>query len=1105
MEKFHQINVENLLFKIEKFYKRFYINKLIKGIIFFVSIILGFFLVFDAIFYYGDLSDLLRFIVFYSFILLILSGIYYWILDPMFRLFKINKGLSLEEASRYIGGYYSEIGDKLLNAVQFYNQDNNDVLTLAALDQSAGKLKGFDFVAAAPPVTSNRNIFYLLIPISFFIGVLVFNSKVITEGSNRLINYEVNYARIAPFEFDVIEFKDRVIVGSEVEIVLELRGNSIPNDVNVNLNGNIFRMNNVSGNRYNFILEDVHEETELYFIAGKYKSRNYTIEVLKDVMVTGISAEIMYPDYTKLSSRIIDQPSLLNVPYGSKIIWNLELNNSNSAYVDFDGDRNELIVDTDFKTKFEKEVSANFQYDVVLNNLLDRYEIGFSGEVNVIEDQYPSITVSETNEKGFYIYTGRIEDDYGFKDLKVKMAVGDSLFEENIAINNSNQMDVFSYKLDIEKFTKSVKVVFEVRDNDMIHGFKSRESDFFNVVVLNEVEKRKELDEERDELVKDLEDLVKEKDKLDLEIDDLKKDLLDKKQLDWDSKKGLDDLLKKNEEHKEKLENISERLEKHNQSVNKNSQELDDEIIQKQKQLNDLFNKVMDEESKKLLEELQQLLNELDKKKIQDHLDKMQMNNEKLKDELDMNLEIFKQMEFEQEFNEVLNELEKLADEQLDLAEKSDMLNKDDDGAEVLDKQDSLNKEFEKLMEDMDKLDSLNNELDDPNKLEIDSNALNDIKEDQENATEELKDKDFEKSSEDQKKAGEQMKKMAESMQMMMQMEMQSQQGEDLESLRKILENLLVLSFEQEELMMELRAVDKNDPRVVGINQDQKNLIENSDLVKDSLMALATRVYQLNDVITEDVGNISREMDKSVMELQERRFPETLMHQQKSLTSINNLAVLLDEIIQQMQEQQNQQNQSNGSCSKPGQGKPKPSMKKSKMSQKDLAKRMEQLKKELEKGKKPGKKNPGQMGMGMSKEIAEMAAQQEMIRREIQKMAEELKKEGNLNGAGELKKLEELLEKNEEDLINFELDNEFFMRQKEIEIRMLEAENAKRKRDLDNKRESEESDDLNYNSEEELERYQLEKQYELELLRIFNPGLTNYYKNQVQKYNGEMK
>ena len=331
------------------------------------------------------------------------------------------------------------------------------------------------------------------------------------------------------------------------------------------------------------------------------------------------------------------------------------------------------------------------------------------------------------------------------------------------------------------------------------------------------------------------------------------------------------------------------------------------------------------------------------------------------------------------------------------------------------------------------------------------------------------------------------------------------QEGEDLEAMRKLLENLLELSFQQEDLMKEFLTVDRTDPKVVTITQEQMRLADNSEMIKDSLYALATRVPQLGALVEKEIKAMTTNMDYSVHELEQRKLPQSAMNQQKSLTAINNLANLMDEIIQQMQQQQSQSKSGQGSCSKPGGGSPKPSMKSSKKKQKELAKQIEKMKKEMEKGKKPGKMNPGKMGEGMSKEVAEMAAQQEMIRQEIRKMADELQKEGNMEGAGQLKKLEQLMEENETDIINLEMDNDFFNRQEAIEIKMLEAENSKREREMEEQRESQTAQQKNNSDNPQLEEYKKLKEAELEMLRLFNPQLSGYYKEQVHKYNQEIK
>ena len=51
MDNFDQLNVENLLKKIEFFYKKFYINKLFVGILFLLGVFLALFLFFDLLFF----------------------------------------------------------------------------------------------------------------------------------------------------------------------------------------------------------------------------------------------------------------------------------------------------------------------------------------------------------------------------------------------------------------------------------------------------------------------------------------------------------------------------------------------------------------------------------------------------------------------------------------------------------------------------------------------------------------------------------------------------------------------------------------------------------------------------------------------------------------------------------------------------------------------------------------------------------------------------------------------------------------------------------------------------------------------------------------------
>ena len=60
------------------------------------------------------------------------------------------------------------------------------------------------------------------------------------------------------------------------------------------------------------------------------------------------------------------------------------------------------------------------------------------------------------------------------------------------------------------------------------------------------------------------------------------------------------------------------------------------------------MDKVLDDESKKLMEELQDLLEEMNKKEMKNVLDKIEQENTDIEKELDRNLELYKELEFEQ-------------------------------------------------------------------------------------------------------------------------------------------------------------------------------------------------------------------------------------------------------------------------------------------------------------------------------------------------------------------------------------------------------------------------------------------------------------------------
>ena len=137
---------------------------------------------------------------------------------------------------------------------------------------------------------------------------------------------------------------------------------------------------------------------------------------------------------------------------------------------------------------------------------------------------------------------------------------------------------------------------------------------------------------------------------------------------------------------------------------------------------------------------------------------------------------------------------------------------------------------------------------------------------------------------------------------------------EDMDALRQILENLITLSFEQEKLISETNNIGKNNPKYLTIVQNQKKLSDDSKIIEDSLFALSKRVVEIKSIINKEITSVKINMQKATKELEERNKKKATNRQQYVMTSTNNLALILSEILEQMQKDLNS---ASSQCNKP--------------------------------------------------------------------------------------------------------------------------------------------------------------------------------------------
>ncbi len=1087
---------QHLFDKLNEFISKFYKNQLIRGGIYSVSVLVIFFLVFSVLEYYSQFDIVVRSILFWSYVLTNTFILYRYVIVPLLHLNRYGKIMSMEKAAQIIGKHFSEVDDKLLNILELNEMsDQNNALIEASIDQKISEISSFSFSTI---INFSENKKYsklialpLLIVLFFFVSG---NKHILTESSARIIRHNTFFAPQAPFNFIVDEESLKVIRQEDFQLKLRIAGNSIPSMVNIEMDGNIFNLPKDNASEYHFLFKNVVSERTFRFSANGFYSKNYTLEVLPKPSIINFELSLFPPKYTRLKTESLTNIGDLNIPEGSSINWAFDVKNTDRLFLEI-GDKKYLAKPiTNDKMVFNYRFKREDFYQIITENDFQISD-SITYHVNIIPDAYPIINVEQEidsiSEKIFF--NGLAKDDYKITKLEfcyqIKKKDSTIIKVSDITIEKSTQQQFF-HQIDFtllhlglgDKFT----YYFKAWDNDGVNGSKFTKSQIFNFNLPNAENLNNQLEKEENKIKSELQksiDLAKE---IKEDIKTINKDLLQKKKLGWEEKKKVEELIEK----QKALQNQMTQLKGKNSARQKKQEQykkVSPELLEKQKQLEKLFDEVLDEETKKLLEEMEKMMEKMNKENLKELLDKMEQNDADLEKELDRNLELFKQLEFEQKLEETIDKLSQLKEKQKALKRKTDQ--KNSDSKELEKEQEELNQEFEDLKKQLEELEKKNQQLEEQNKMPNTEKQENEISEKMQESKDHLQKNKKKPSSKSQKEALNKMDELQQKLQILQSSSCSNSQEEDMETLRQILENLIRLSFGQEELMQKVIVTPKNSPSYVNLVKTQKKLVDDAKIIEDSLFALSKRVVQIQHTVNKEIAAIKNNMASATNHLEERIVNKASSDQQFSMTSANNLALILAEMLKQMQQQCSSSSSKPSNCNKPGSG--KPSLSKLKKMQKKLN---EQMKGQMgEKGKKKGDR----LNNGQCKNLSKLSQQQENIRRRLQELRDEI---GSSGEKGKIDKMIKKMEENEVDIVNNQITQETIKRQEEILSRLLEAEKAEREREKDSKRESTQWEYEIVNENNSYSDYKKLKEKQLELFKTKPAQLSPFYKNKVTEY-----
>ena len=191
--------------KLRDFIRKFYVNEIIRGGIFFLTLGLIYFLITLTIEHTLWLGVVGRTILFWLFILTEFVLLARFVLLPLLRLTGLKKGIGQAEASIIIGKHFKEVDDKLLNIIQLGENDVRTDLLVASIEQKASKLKPVPFKRAIEIKGNLKYLKYILIPVVIGGSIwLTGNKSFFTQSLNRVVHHNTVFLPPAPFQFKIL-------------------------------------------------------------------------------------------------------------------------------------------------------------------------------------------------------------------------------------------------------------------------------------------------------------------------------------------------------------------------------------------------------------------------------------------------------------------------------------------------------------------------------------------------------------------------------------------------------------------------------------------------------------------------------------------------------------------------------------------------------------------------------------------------------------------------------------------------------------------------------------------------------------------------------------
>lgn len=1106
---------KEIISRLKILIKKEYLLEILLGIILTFNVIIlsgTFFSILEVLFYF---SSILRTIIFFVLLLILLALAGNKILLPLLKFFGLVGEFDFLKTAQKVGKHFNFVQDDLLNAMQLAAADFNkstysSLLIGAAFEQVYHKVENVRFESI---VNFKRAKLMLHYSSALLLLIILLFSFIpgLGNASIRIMKFNEEFLPPQKFYITIEPGNAQITKGEDVHFRILLTGDapkkiffSIKSDEETDFK-NIGLKPDSNGIFY-FYLKNVRTSLEYFASAENISSDQFRIEVIDRPVIRNFEVTVTPPAYSGMKQYSIQDNGNVTGLNGSlvsvKIISSKDLKYGQLFFSD--SSLVKLSINGS-EAKGNFRISKDVEYHADIFDQLNKNNLSpINYFVKVLNDEYPQIEVIAPNKNTILANDNRqplftkIADDYGFDKLilNYKIKTENSNEEKSFqkielpVVKKNREQDVnYIWNLSFMNLAANdeVQYFFEVFDNDNISGPKSTKSSSFIIRVPSLNELLNLADKTQNEIQTDLKETLKDANDLKEELNKLTQDLKkDKTELSWDEKDQVQKSLEKFEDLQKKIDETSQQFDEMKDQLQENNL-LSKETLEKYMELQELLDQLTSEEMKKAMKQLQNMMQNMKRDQNQQALEDFKMDEEKFQKGIERTLNLLKRIQIEQKLDELTKRTEQLAEEQSENQKQIENQNSAEQKEQLKKNQEDISKELEQLSQEMKELaDKMDDFKDMPNdQMKQMMNEFNEQQNQQlsEDAMKQMQQNDMQSAMKNQKQISSNMQKMNQMMQQMQQSMNQQNQMQTFSDMMKMMDNILMLSKQQEELKNRSQNMDQNSSEYSELSQKQNEISANLDKLMKQMSELSQKTFAITPEMGKALGDAKKEMQKSLQSLQNRNGNYSAIPQTDAMQNLNIAANMMKGSMESMM-------QSGGQGGMMSLMQQMQKLSGQQMSLNNLTQMLKQM-------------QQGSLSMQQQSELQRLANQQQTI----QKSLEQLKKEAELTGKsktmpGNLNKIMEQMQEVITDMKTQKLDDELIQNQEKILSKMLDAQKSINERDFEKQRESytgkniagQSPADLNLNKDQKGNRI-LD-----ELNSAVKEGYKKDYENLIKKY-----